>query len=83
MKLINFKYQHDYIFTLTFANDECLEVDLKNLIQQYVNEKNVNTAQLDRDWGCLEFNNGMVDIDPKTLYEYAIKEQNQLVLAYC
>ena len=81
MKLINFEYQHDYIFTLTFANNESLVIDLKNLIQQHVNEKNINTAQLNREWGCLEFNNGMVDIDPKTLYEYAVKEENQLLLA--
>jgi hypothetical protein len=26
-----------------------------------------NTAQLNKDWGCLEFNESVVDRDPKTL----------------
>ena len=36
----------------------------------------LNTAQLNKDWGCLEFNDGAVDIEPKTLYRYATIEDN-------
>lgn len=70
MKLIGFKHQQDYIFTLTFENGENAKVNLKNLIEKYVSKNNLNTAQLNKEWGCLEFNEGMVDIDPKTLYSY-------------
>jgi len=73
MKLISFEYQHDYIFILTFENGEKIEVDLSDLIKKYVSENNLNTAQINKEWGCLEFNNGMVDIEPKTLYRYAVK----------
>jgi hypothetical protein len=71
MKLVNFKHQHDYLFTLFFENGETKETDLSTLIEQYVSPSNLNTAHLNSDWGCLEFNNGMVDIDPKTLYCHA------------
>jgi len=73
MKLISFEYQHDYIFILAFENGEKIEVNLSDLINKYVSEKNLNTAQINKEWGCLEFNNGMVDIEPKTLYRYAVK----------
>jgi hypothetical protein len=70
MKLIEFQHQHDYIFTLTFENGETIKVNLKSLIEKHVSISNLNTAQLNKEWGCLEFNKGMVDIDPKTLYSY-------------
>lgn len=73
MKLVNFKYQKSYIFILTFENGESIETDLKNLLEKYVDINSLNTAQLNKDWGCLEFNNGMVDIEPKTLYRYAVE----------
>lgn len=72
MKLVNFKHQHDYLFTLVFENGESKETDLSTLIEKYVSPSNLNTAHLNSDWGCLEFNNGMVDIDPKTLYCHAV-----------
>jgi hypothetical protein len=28
----------------------------------------LNSASIDKDWGCLEFKNGLVDIEPKTLF---------------
>ena len=59
------------VFILTFENGESIETDLKNLLEKYVDINSLNTAQLNKDWGCLEFNNGMVDIEPKTLYRYA------------
>ena len=71
MKLVDFKYQKNYMFVLTFENGESIETDLKNLIENYVDINGLKTAQLNKDWGCLEFNNGMVDIAPKTLYRYA------------
>lgn len=70
MKLVSINHQHDYLFTLTFENGECKEADLSALIGQYVSLNNLDTAHVNSDWGCLEFNNGIVDIDPKTLYRY-------------
>ena len=74
MKLINFKQQQNYVFALNFENGENKTVDLQKLIQKYVSEQNLNTAHLNQEWGCLEFNHGMVDIEPKTLYRYALKQ---------
>ncbi|MDD5275508.1 MAG: DUF2442 domain-containing protein [Methylovulum sp.] len=70
MKLVSIKHQHDYFFALTFENGECKEADLKRVCGNYVSPDNLDTAQVNSEWGCLEFNNGRVDIDPKTLYRY-------------
>jgi hypothetical protein len=71
MKLVSIEHQKGYLFTLTFENGESKDTDLSDLIEKYVSPSNLNTAHVNSDWGCLEFNNGMVDIDPKTLYRYA------------
>lgn len=71
MKLIKFKHQKGYVFILTFENGETKETDLTSLLAKHVDENNLNTVQLNKDWGCLEFNGGAVDIEPKTLYRYA------------
>ena len=71
MKLKSFYHKTGYCFILTFANDETQETDLQNLICRYVNLQELPTAQLNSEWGCLEFKAGMVDIEPKTLYKYA------------
>jgi len=71
MKLVKFKHNSDYIFTLTFKNKQSKDVDLYDLIGQYVPKKNLETAQINSDWGCLEFNGGTVDIEPQTLYNYS------------
>ena len=76
MKLVNFKYQQAYIFILTFENGESKETDLKNVLEKYADVNNLNTAKLNKDWGCLEFNDGRVDINPKTLYRYAVQQSN-------
>ena len=76
MKLIEFKHLKGYVFILTFENGETKETDLTNLLAKHVDETNLSTAQLNKDWGCLEFNGGAVDIEPKTLYQYATKEDN-------
>ena len=76
MKLIKITPQKDYIFTLFFENGESKESDLKELIEKYVSLQQLKTAQINSDWGCLEFNDGMVDIEPKTLYNYVYDIKN-------
>ncbi len=70
MKLQHFEQKEGYQFRLFFENGEMKEADLQNLIGQYVDLVDLKTARIDTDWGCLEFKNGVVDIDPKTLYRY-------------
>ena len=70
MKLIKFTYQKNYKFILFFENGKKKESDLKKLIEKHVSLQQIKTAKINLDWGCLEFNNGMVDIEPKTLYNY-------------
>lgn len=71
MKLHAFKHQNDYVFALQFANQYYTEVDLAPLLQNYVEPSAIDTAQIDPEWGCLMFKDGMVDIEPKTLYRFA------------
>jgi hypothetical protein len=71
MKLTQFAHKSGYHFLLSFANGETLETDLQSLIEKHVDMDAVQTAHLNSEWGCLEFKNGMVDIEPKTLYRYA------------
>ena len=70
MKLIRFSHKTDYIFTLFFDTNESKDVNLKTLIADYVSFNALKTARLNSEWGCLEFKNGRVDIEPKTLYHY-------------
>jgi hypothetical protein len=71
MKLKNFEHREGYRFVLTFENGETMEADLKELIGSHVNPEALDTARIDPEWGCLEFKDGMVDIEPKTLYRCA------------
>jgi hypothetical protein len=71
MKLRQFERREAYRFVLTFENGEVREVDLQGLIGQHVGVDSLPTAHIDPEWGCLEFLNGRVDIEPKTLYRYA------------
>ena len=71
MKLKHFEQLTAYTFKLTFENGEIKQTDLKDLIGSHVSLEELDTARLNTDWGCLEFNNGMADIEPKTLYAYA------------
>jgi hypothetical protein len=32
----------------------------------------LNTGEIDPEWGCLQFQQGSVDIEPSTLYRYAM-----------
>ena len=74
MKLKYFEHLDAYRFLLTFENGEVKEADLLDLIGHYVSLDGLNTARIDTEWGCLEFNGGQVDIEPKTLYQFAITE---------
>ena len=76
MKLKKIEHQNGYKFFLTFVNGEKINVDLEELISSYVKPQETDTARIDVDWGCLEFNNGKVDLEPKTLYRYA-KDHSQ------
>lgn len=71
MKLKHFEHYDGYRFLLTFENGEVKEADLIDLIGHYVSVDALSTARIDPEWGCLEFNGGRVDIEPKTLYRFA------------
>ncbi len=79
MKLIKFTHQAGYQFILFFENGISKECDLKELIEKYVSIQQIKTAQLNTEWGCLEFNDGRVDIEPKTLYNYVYGIHHQKV----
>ena len=71
MKIKHFEHLDGYRFLLTFENGEVIETDLVDLIGHHVSLDALNTARIDPEWGCLEFNDGRVDIEPKTLYQFA------------
>ncbi len=72
MKLLDFKQIDGYKFFLTFDDGVQKEVDLNELLEEKVELQELNSASIDKDWGCLEFKNGLVDIEPKTLYRYSL-----------
>ena len=74
MKIKEIKHQIDYSFLIKFENGEIISTNLKDLVSSYVNQQELTTAHVNQEWGCLEFNNGRVDIEPKTLYNYAKKQ---------
>jgi len=71
MKLKHIEQRKGYLFGLTFANGEFIETDLAPLIAGHVALTELTSARIDQDWGCLEFKNGAVDIEPSTLYQWA------------
>lgn len=73
MKLVNFKQYGNYIFDFTFEDLSKKKVDISELIKSKVTIEELKSAHIDKDWGCLEFNDGMVDIEPKTLYNFCIR----------
>lgn len=81
MKLVNFKKLQDYWFVLTFENGETKDIDLAPLIAKHVSLENLQTARINSEWGCLEFNDGLVDIEPKTLYRFAMQNAKALQVA--
>ena len=79
MKIKHFEHLDAYRFLLTFENGEVKKTDLVDLIGHYVPLDALNTARIDTEWGCLEFNGGKVDIEPKTLYQFATASHYQEV----
>jgi len=71
MKLKEFKIKNDYVFDLKFEDGIVRTVDMSKLIKSKVKVNELNTAHIDKEWGCLEFKNGTVDISPKTLYNFS------------
>lgn len=78
MKLISSKYINNYKFSLTFISKETMEVDLFPLIGSYLKQDDLNTMNVNLEWGCLKFLEGKVDIESKTPYKYA-KNQSPLI----
>ena len=77
MKIRHFEHQDAYRFFLTFENGEIRDTDLLDLIGKHVAMDSLHTAHIVPDWGCLEFLNGQVDIEPNTLYRYACAAEDK------
>ena len=75
MKLKDFKIVNDYIFDFIFINDFQKKVNIKTLIDSKLSLEELETAKIDKDWGCLEFKNGLFDIEPKTLYNFVLNSK--------
>jgi hypothetical protein len=75
MKLKSFERLDNYFFYFTFENGEMGEVSLEELVSSHVGLDELNTAFINKEWGCLEFKNGAVDIEPKTLYKFFLKNR--------
>ena len=73
MKLIRFERGAGFEFALTFEDGERVTVNLEPLIGRYLSPDELATAEIDPDWGCLQFQDGNVDIEPTTLYRYALQ----------
>ncbi|MFM8333141.1 MAG: DUF2442 domain-containing protein [Candidatus Methylumidiphilus sp.] len=76
MKLRHVEQREAYRFWLVFENGQSTEADLQNLIGQHVPVDAFPAAHIDEAWGYLEFLNGKVDIEPKTLYRYVFPVAN-------
>jgi hypothetical protein len=77
MKLKQFVHLQDYRFELTFENGETIVADLGTLIAEHVAPQETQSARINPEWGCLEFKAGIVDIEPKTLYRFALTASQQ------
>lgn len=75
MKLQECKQIDGYRFYLKFDDGVAKEVNLQDLISNKVNDSELSSAMIDSEWGCLEFKNGLVDIEPKTLYKYVLQAE--------
>ncbi|MBK1706923.1 DUF2442 domain-containing protein [Halochromatium glycolicum] len=74
MKLIRFKHIARFEFSLTFENGKTANVDLEPLVGNHLSAEQLGSAEIDPEWGCLQFAGGSVDIEPKTLYRFAFNE---------
>ncbi|MEA1919635.1 MAG: DUF2442 domain-containing protein [Campylobacterota bacterium] len=73
MELNAFSNIDQYIFEFDFEDGTHKIVDIAPLVQSKVSLEDIKSAHIDSEWGCLEFNDGMIDIDPKTLYSFVLK----------
>jgi hypothetical protein len=72
MKLATFEQRVGFNFALTFENGDRATVDLEPLIGKHISAGALASAEIDADWGCLQFEGGKIDIEPTTLYRYAM-----------
>jgi hypothetical protein len=70
MKLKKAQNISGYQFLFVFENGERKEADIESLVSKYVSKDEIDTTYVDEEWGCLEFKNGSVGIEPKTLYTF-------------
>lgn len=70
MKLKSFKQKNGFEFIFEFENGERKEADIEQLVLKYLQPNELSSAKLNDEWGCLEFKDGAVDIEPTTLYKY-------------
>lgn len=70
MRLIKYKNLNNYKFYLEFENQISGEVNLEKLISKHLSLVELASVNLNKKRGCLEFKDGMVDIEPKTLYKF-------------
>jgi hypothetical protein len=68
-------YKTEYVFQLTFEDGKKVESDLRSLLSEHIQPNDLRSANIDLEWGCLEFKDGMIDIEPQTLYNYAVNEE--------
>lgn len=70
MKLKAFEQKQGFEFMFIFENGEQKYSDIEELVAQYLKQDDLQTATINNEWGCLEFKDGAVDIEPNTLYKY-------------
>nr|VFJ69454.1 MAG: Protein of unknown function (DUF2442) [Candidatus Kentron sp. FM]VFJ71303.1 MAG: Protein of unknown function (DUF2442) [Candidatus Kentron sp. FM]VFK18551.1 MAG: Protein of unknown function (DUF2442) [Candidatus Kentron sp. FM] len=75
MKLQSFQ-NTGFKFSLLFVDGKTIQADLQPLIGAHISEEDLVSARIDPDWGCLEFCDGAVDIEPVTLYRYAANHRD-------
>lgn len=68
----------NYIFDLEFKDGLNKNIDLPESIKDKVAVEESKTDNIDKDWRCLEFNSGIVDIESKTLYDFT-KRKKQII----
>lgn len=70
MKLKTFEQKNGFDFVFIFENGERKEANIESLVAKYLKPDELSTAAINDEWGCLEFKDGSVDIEPRTLYKY-------------
>jgi hypothetical protein len=73
MRLKFFEIKDKYLFSFDFEDGTHVDADIEKLIGSKVSKDELHTAHIDEEWGCLEFKNDMVDIEPNTLYNFVLK----------